>query len=175
MTEVVVERRSEQPLSHADFVSMSAAASGCLDLHRVLWRGSQLSADGHELICHFSAADLESVRLALKMQGPLRAEIWACAPRDAPGLGASELAQGNVFASWRFDEPPALEQLESIDASNAVCLQNHRVRSLRTFIAQSRRRVIGLYQAADAESLRLALREAKWPVERIWPYRQYLP
>jgi len=175
MTEVLVERRSEQPLTDADFVRMSAAASGCLHLHRVQWRGTQLSADGRELVCRFSAADLESVRLVLKTQGSLRAQVWACTVRDAPGLTAAELAQGNVFASWRFDEAVAPEELEAIDASNAVCQRNHRVRILRSFVASDHRRVVCLCQAADAESVRLALRDAKRPVERAWAYRQYLP
>jgi hypothetical protein len=175
MTEVVVERHSEQPLTDADFVRMSAAASGCLELHRVQWRGTQVSADGRDLICQFSAADLESVRLVLRTQGSLRAEVWACTVRDAPGLTPAELAQSNVFASWRFREPVALEELEAIDAGNAVCQRNHRVRILRTFVESDRRRVVCLCQAADAESVRLALRDAKRPVERVWSYRQYLP
>jgi hypothetical protein len=175
MTEVLVERHSEQPLTDADFVRMSAAAGGCLELHRVEWRGTQLSADGRELVCQFSAADLESVRLVLKTQGSLRARVWACTVRDAPGLSPAELAQSSVFASWSLDEPAALEELEAIDASNAVCQRNHRVRILRTFIANDRRRVVCLCRAADAESVRLALRDAVRPVERVWAYRQYLP
>jgi hypothetical protein len=175
MTEVLVERHSEQPLTHADFVRMSTAASGCLELHRVHWRGSQVSADGRELVCQFSAADLESVRLVLKTQGSLRAQVWPCTLRDAPGLSPSELAESNVFASWSFEEPITLEELESIDPSSSVCLRNHRVRILRTFVASDRRRVVCLCQAADAESVRLALRDTTRPVERVWAYRQYLP
>ncbi|HEY0463366.1 MAG TPA: nickel-binding protein [Polyangiaceae bacterium] len=175
MTEVLVERHAEQPLSELSMFRMSEAGSGCMDLHRVHWNRSLLSADGRELICHFSAADLESVRLVLKAQGSLRAEVWACSWRDAPGLSAHELAQANVFASWRFNAPIAPEELESIDASAAVCLRNHRVRFLRTFLASDRRRVICLCLAADAESVRLALRDAKPPVERVWAFRHFQP
>ena len=113
--------------------------------------------------------------MVLRAQSSLRAEVWSCTLRDAPGLDQEQLARANVFASWRFDDPVALEELDSIDASAAVCLRNHRVRLLRTFIANDRRRVICLCLAADAESVRLALRDAKRPVERIWPLRQFYP
>jgi len=175
MTEVLVERHASEPLTEWELAAMSEAGSGCLDLHRVEWHRTLLSADGRELICHFTGADLESIRMVLKAQGSLRAEIWPCTWRNAPGLTHEELAQANVFASWRFDEPVELEELESIDASATVCLQNHRVRFLRTFISADRRRVICLCLAADAESVRLALRDAKRPVERIFPFRQFHP
>jgi hypothetical protein len=175
MTEVLVERHAPEPLSEWQLATMSEAGSGCLDLHRVEWHRTLLSADARELICHFTAADLESVRSVLRAQSSLRGEVWACTRRDAPGLSNAELLQANVFASWRFDEPVALEELEELDASTAVCLQNHRVRFLRTFISADRRRVVCLCLAADAESVRLALRDSKRPVERIFPFRQFNP
>jgi len=175
MTDVLVERHAPEPLSEQGLLEMSEAGHGCMDLHRVHWNRTLLSADGRELICHFTAVDLESVRLVLRAQSSLRAEVWPCTLRDAPGLRPEQLAEANVFASWRFNEPVALEEIESIDASAAVCLSNHRVRLLRTFIANDRRRVICLCLAADAESVRLALRDAKRPVERIWPFLQFYP
>ncbi len=175
MTEVLVERYAEQPLTDWELATMSENGSGCLDLHRVKWNRTLLSADARELVCHFTAADLESVRMVLKAQSSLRAEVRACTLRDAPGLTNDELAQANVFASWRFNGPVALEELESIDASAAVCLRNHRVRFLRTFIASDRQRAICLCLAADAESVRLALRDAARPVERVWAFRQFHP
>ena len=175
MTEVLVERHAPQPLTAADIAQMIEDAAGCGGIHRVDRHLSLLSTDGRELLCHFSSPDLESVRLALKAQRPMPAEVWACSLRDAPDLTADELAQTNVLASWRFEAPVAFEELESIDASRAVCLRTHRVRFLRTFVASDRRRVICLCQAADAESVRLALRESKQPVERVWAFRQFLP
>jgi len=175
MTEVLVERHMEEPLSDQALAIMSALGRGCLDLHRVNWHRTLLSADRHELVCHFTAADLESVRMVVKAQGPMRGKVWSCGSRDTPGLSTEELARANVFASWSFDEPVALEELESIDASAAVCLRNHRVRFLRSFVASDRRRVIGLCLAADAESVRIALRDAQRPVERVWAFQQFHP
>jgi hypothetical protein len=175
MTEVLVERHAERPLNDADLAQMREDAEKCSSIHRVKRHSTLLSADGRELICHFSSPDLESVRLAIKSQRPLPAEVWACSVRDAAGLTAGELVQANVLASWRLTAPVALEELAAIDASAAVCLHNHRVRLLRTFVSNDRRRVLGLFQAADAESVRLALREAEPPVECVWAFRQFLP
>jgi len=175
MTEVLVERHAERPLNEADLVQMRDDAVNCSNIHRVNRHSTLLSADGRQLLCHFSSPDLESVRLVIKAQRPLPAEVWACRVRDAAGLTAAELAQANVLASWRFTAPVALEELAPVDASAAVCLHNHRVRLLRTFVANDRRRVLGLFQAADAESVRLALREAEPPASCVWAFRQFLP
>ena len=175
MTEVLVERHLEEPLTDQALATMSELGRGCLDLHRVEWYRTLLSADRRELVCHFAAADLESVRMVVKAQGPVRGKVWSCSSRDTPGLSHDELARANVFASWSFAEPVALDELESIDASAAVCLHNHRVRFFRTFIASDRRRVICLGLAADAESVRIALRDATRPVERVWAFQQFQP
>jgi hypothetical protein len=175
MTEVLVERYAPEPLTDWDLARMSEDGAGCLALHRVHWNRTLLSADGRELVCHYSGADLESIRMVLKAQGSLRAEIWSCTWRNAAGITNDDLGRANVFASWRFDEPVPLEELESIDTSASFCLQNHRVRFLRTFISSDRRRLFCLCQAADAESTRLALRDAERPVERVFAFRQFHP
>jgi uncharacterized protein DUF4242 len=175
MTDVLVERHAEEPLSDAEIARMAEAGGACREAHRVRWKGTLLSADARDLICHFAAADLESVRWVVKAQGTLRARIWSCTLRDQPDLTADELAQSNVYVSWQFDEPIAAEELESIEENGAVCLSSHRVRFLRTFVSNDRRRVVCLCRAADAESVRLALREAKPAVERVWPFRHIIP
>ena len=175
MTEVLVDRRIDQPHTDAEIQQLLDDSADCRDIYRLDRHRSLLSADRRQLICHLSSPDLESVRRALKTQGPLTADVWSCTLRDAPGLTNEELAQANVWASWRFEIPVAIEELESIDPSGSVCLRTHRVRLLRAFISTDRRRVSCLCQAADAESVRLALRESKWPVDRVWAFRQFLP
>ena len=158
MTNVLVERHMDEPLSELELFRMSEAGQSCLELHRVRWDRSLLSADARELICHFDAADLESVRMVLRAQSSQRAEVWPCTLRDAPGLDQEQLARANVFASWRFNEPIALEELDSIDASAAVCLTQspcaltahvHRQRSPTRDLSVSRcRRRVGTARPA---------------------------
>ncbi|MEO8179024.1 MAG: hypothetical protein ABI895_09345 [Deltaproteobacteria bacterium] len=174
MTEVLVERHRDEPLTDADMARMIEQGSGCLALHRVRWNRSLLSSDGRELLCHFSSVDAESVRLALRALGSLHAVAWACTVHDAPGLTGDELARANVLVSSRFEAPLAFEELTS-QGDGAACLLNHRVRFVRTLLSTDRRRRISLCQAPDAESVRVALREAQAPVERVWAFRQFRP
>lgn len=174
MTEVLVESHWEVPRTDADVAMMIEDGSGCLALHRVRRNRSLLSADGRELVCHFSAADAESVRIALRALGAPRCSAWAGTLHDAPGLTDDELAQANVLVGSKFESSIGFLELAS-EGDGAPCLQNHRVRFVRTFVSTDRRRMISLCRAPDAESVRIALREAKAPVERVWAFRQFHP
>ena len=115
MTDILVERHWDRALSDADMHTMLASAADCLGLHRVGWHGSRLSADGHELFCHFSAADAESVRIALNKAGSPRGQVWAGTVHDAPGITDDELARANVLVCRRFEEPVAWEEIQAAE------------------------------------------------------------
>jgi hypothetical protein len=172
MTEVLVESHWEEPRTDADVAMMIERGSGCLALHRVHRNRSLLSADGRELICHFTAVDAESVRIALRALGALTCSAWAGTQHDAPDLTDDELARANVLVSSRFEEPVEHAALVS-EGAGSMCLLNHRVRFVRTFVSIDRRRMISLCHAPDAESVRIALREAKAPMARVWAFRQF--
>jgi hypothetical protein len=174
MTEILVESHWEQPLADADVRRMFARSGGCLALHRVHRNSSLLSADGRELVCHFSSVDAESVRLALRTLNAPCGTLWACTMHDAAGFTGDELAQANVLVSSRFEAPVAIAELMSL-GDGALCLQNHRVRFVRTFLSTDGRRAISVCRSPDAESVRIALREAKVAAERVWAFRQFLP
>ena len=174
MTEVIVERHPDQAMTAADATAIIEGGSDCRAIHRLTWHRSVLSADGQRMMCHLTSPDLESVRIALK-SGPqlIKTEIWACSVRDAPGLTEVELAQANVLVSFRFEQPMTPAELEAIEGYGGVCLQSHRVRLLRAFVASDQRRVLCLCLAPDAESVRLALRDATPPFERICAFQQF--
>jgi hypothetical protein len=174
MTEILVESHWERPLTDADVRRMFAVSGGCLALHRVHRNRSLLSADGRELVCHFSSVDAESVRLALRTLNAPCGTLWACTVHDAPGLTGDELAQANVLVSSRFEAPVSAESVTSL-GEGSTCLQDHRVRCVRTFLSADGRRSIALCRAPDAESVRIAWREAEATAERVWAFRQFLP
>jgi hypothetical protein len=174
MTEVLVERHWDKPLTDKDMATMIEDGSGCMALHRVHWKGSLLSVDGRELLCHFSSPDAESVRIGLQALRSPRGAVWAVTVQDAPGVTVDDLARANVLVSSRFEAPVAFHELTS-QGDGALCLRSHRVRFVRTLLSTDRRRMISLAVAPDAESVRIALREAKAPVERVWAFRQYCP
>jgi len=174
MTEVIIERHPDQPLTAADALAIVEGGIDCRAIHRLTWHRSLLAADGWQMICHVSSPDLESVRIALKSgPKPARTEVWSCTVRDTSELTPADLAQANVLARWKFDEPVTAEELESIEGYGGACLRDHRVRTLRTFISSDRRRVLCLCQAADAESVRIALRELKPSAERVCAFQQF--
>lgn len=175
MTDVFVERHWDEALTDADLQAMFERSGGCLELHRCAWRGSELSADGKDLFCHFSAPDAESVRLALHQAGSPRGSVWAGSVHDAPGLTVADLAKANVLVSRRFDKPAVFEVIQALEDAGKGCLETHRVRFVRTYFSTDRTRMICLYRAPDAESVRIAQREAGMPVERVWAFRQFRP
>jgi hypothetical protein len=174
MTEVIIERHPDRPLTAADANAIIDGGNECRDIHRLTWHRSLLSADGQRMTCHVTSPDLESVRIALKSAPePMKAEVWACTVRDAPGFTQAELERANVMVSFRFEQPMTPAELESIEGYGGMCLQSHRVRLLRAYVASDRRRVLCLCLAADAESVRLALRETSPPFERICAFQQF--
>jgi hypothetical protein len=175
MTDIIVERHWEPPVTATDIREMLATAGGCLATHRCEWRGSLLSADGRDLFCHFTGPDAESVRLALHEGGSPRGSVWAGTVHDAPDFTADALAQANVLVGRRFEQPAVLAEIQAIEDAGAGCLQTHRVRFIRTYFSRDRKRMMCLYQAPDAESVRIAQREAGMPVERVWAIRQFRP
>jgi hypothetical protein len=174
MTEVIIERHPDRPLTPADANAIIERGNDCRAIHRLTWHRSLLSADGQQMICHLTSPDVESVRIALKSSPLLmKVDVWGCTVRDAPDLELAELAQANVLASFRFEQPVTPEQLTAIEGCGGTCLQNHRVRMLRTFVASNGRRVLCLCLAADAESVRIALRDSQPPVERIYALQHF--
>lgn len=149
---------------------MADVAGDCLDAHGVEWRQSFLATDGRRMLCWFSAPDAESARLAFRQAGGAAGPLWPGTVHDGPAP-----AVANVLVERRFPAPVALAAIQAIEDAAAGCLETHRVRSVRTFLARDRRRMICLYQAPDAESVRLAQRQAGMPVERVWAFRPVRP
>ena len=73
-----------------------------------------------------------------------------------------------VVVERGFAEPVAFEDVQAIEDRGAGCLEAHGVRFVRSFFSRDRRRMVCLYDAPDAESVRLVQREAGLPFERAW-------
>ena len=172
---VILERSWDPPLTEADMQTMATMPQDCFELHRVAWRGSMLSADGRDLVCHFAAPDAESARIALQQVGADVARLWPGTMHDAPGVSGDDIPPGNVAVTRRFDAPVEFAGIQALEEAAAACLELHRVRFLRSFFSSDRRHMICVYRAPDAESVRLAQREAQMPVEKVWSFRRYGP
>ena len=170
MNHIILERRFDPTLLPEDFRQMALEASGCMPLYQVKWHESLLALDGSRLLCRFEAPDAESVR-QISRDPRTRSKIaWTGTLHDTGREGSA-----NVVVARSFDEPTTVEALQAIEDASAWCLEQRQVTFLRTFFSADCRRMMCLYSAPDAESVREAQREARMPVEGVWACQHYTP
>jgi len=165
-----LERTFTEPMTGVDVDAMETGAVECFELHRVDWRQSFLSLDGRHMVCWFTAPDAESVRIALRQAGADIRVLWSGTVHDAPMA-----VDANVVVERSFDEPVTLEAIQSIEDAGAWCLEAYRVSFARTLFSREGTRMLCLYRAPDAESVRLAQLRATVPFDRVWGFRSVRP
>ena len=74
-----------------------------------------------------------------------------------------------------FDPGVTLQDLRLLDESSGWCKEAHGVRLLQSYVSADGRRVICVYEAPDAEAVRLANRKAGAPFETVWRAAVYRP
>jgi hypothetical protein len=87
MVDVFVKRTFDSSVTRNDvheLVNKLDEAGGCLALHKVQWWENVLATDGHSMICRFTAADAESVRLALRRANVSFNSVWSRGPAEIP-------------------------------------------------------------------------------------------
>ena len=174
MAEIFLERSYETPVSASDVLAMAKKAGGCYDLHRIEWQGSLLAAGGRKLLCRFRAPDAESVRIAMRDMRATFGRLWTGSVHDAPGFTEADHGKANVVIERTFDPPVTEADIQKAE-KEGWCAQAHRVTFMRTYVSDDRRRMICLYQAPDAESVRLAQRLMTMPVDAIWAFTAIRP
>ena len=175
MADVFLEQRFDPPVTVAGLLEQFTLANNCFEIHRISWQASLLSADGERSVCQFSCADPESLRIALRQVGATVESIWSGTIHQAPGLSTAMQRSANVIVTRRFDEPVKLQSVQAIEDAGIWCLEAHKVKFIRTFFSRDRKRMICLYCAPDAESVRLAQRQAGMPVDRVWSFNPVCP
>lgn len=73
-----------------------------------------------------------------------------------------------VIVERVFDEPISYEELQAREEANAWCLEAYNVTYLRTYVSADSKRMICLFEAPDAESVRAANRQAGLPFDKVW-------
>lgn len=76
MTNVILERRFDPPLTDERFAEISQRLKPCLDRSGVIWVRSHLSGNRKRLICHFRAPDADAVRGALRQARLDHERVW---------------------------------------------------------------------------------------------------
>jgi len=170
MTHVILERRFDPPTTLDEFRESVARQEGCMALYDIDWQCSLMSRDRKRLICWFQGADVESVRTALRKNDVDTRVMWGSTLHLAPNLAMDALGRANVVVERRFDAPTTLGAIQAIEDAGIGCLQMRDVEFIYTLFSADRRRMICMYQAPDAESVRQAQHEAGMPVEAVWAF-----
>lgn len=168
MVDVILEREFDPAMSPEDFTAMAMASADCMSLYRVDWQESLLARVGDRLLCRFRAPDIESVRMLVRDYQARSRVAWSGTVHDT----GRELP-ANVVVERRFEQPASFEELQAREDAGAWCLEQRQVTFLRTFFSGDQRRMICLYHAPDAESVRQAQQQAQMPVERAWACSRY--
>ena len=175
MTDMFLERNFDQALSPADILQLVGEAGDCFGIHRVVWRESLLSSDCHRMFCWFSAADMESARIAMRQIGTDTNVFWRGSVHTAPGVVEEDIASANVLVERSFEKAVALQDIQDLEDAGIGCLETRNVRFIRTYFSADQTRMICLYAAPDAESVRQAQREAGVPFVDAWTFQAIRP
>jgi hypothetical protein len=170
MTTVVMERGFNAAIDERDFQLMSAGLADCVMIYRAHWLESFLALDGTSLTCCFTAPDTESIRMMSRGDASDRKQVWAGTAHAGQSAGLA-----NVAVERRFEAPVTLESLQALENAANWCLQQHKVTFLRTYFSADRKNMVCLYDAPDAESVRIAQQQAGMPFNRVWSCRNYTP
>lgn len=85
-----------------------------------------------------------------------------------PADPSSEPNRELVVVERTFPEPVEFDVLQSLEDRFAWCSEQHQVTFVGSYFSSDRRRMICLYRAPDAESVRTVNRTAGMPFDRVW-------
>ena len=73
-----------------------------------------------------------------------------------------------VVVERSFPEPVGFPEIQEMEVRGAGCLAAHGVRFLKSYFSLDRRRMICLYEAPDAESVRESQTKIGAPFDTVW-------
>jgi hypothetical protein len=177
MEYVIFEKRFAPPICAAEYPGIFAANRWCFELHRAEHLRAHVAVDGHKTVCVFRAPDAESVRTSARTGGLDFEFTWPAnrmtPPPEVNAPRPPDRAPLHVVER-SFAAPVSFESIQEIEDRGAWCLEAHRVRFAYTYFSFDRRRMLCMYEAPDAESVRRAQAQAGLPFDRVWPATLYL-
>jgi len=170
MVEVVVERHFEDPVEFSAIQALEDRGAWCLQEHHVRFLRTWFSKDRRRMVCFYEAPDAESVRIAQRKAGMPLDRVWTSTRNPVPeGWPDPPTApREHVVIERTFEEPISRAAVAALFEKGGECLPRHRVTYLGGYIAPDGRRMLCLFVAPDAESVRIANRESDAPFDRAW-------
>ena len=169
MTDVVMQREFDHALDKEEFYAMARDAMGCLDIYRADWNESFMASDGSKLLCRFQAPDSEAIRSLSRGDGASDKKVWSGEVHDASEGAVS------VVVERTFDEAVDLADIQAMEDAVSWCLEQHRVEFVRSLFSNDNKRMLCLYRAPDAESVRRTQEQGGLPFDSIWACVHFTP
>jgi len=165
---VVVERRFENPVRFEDIQGLEGAGAACLSTHGVRFLHTYLSRDCKRMLCVYEAPDAESVRMAESQAGVPFDAAWTCQRlrRDSPSIDAA--AQEYVVVERAFPAAVTPDFASEAFQRSGWCFDMHRTAHLESYLANDGFRMICVFRAPDAESVRNANNQAGGQYVDLW-------
>ncbi len=170
MSDLILERTFDNPISRHDVRSMALDLSSCMNIYGITWKESLLSKGGKKMFCHFEAPDAEALRNAFQhINNPVKLVYpVSIHETDEPG-------EFNVVVERIFPEAVNFDDVAAIEERGAWCLEAHDVLFVKTFFSRDRKRMVCLYKAPDAEAVRMAQLKAQMPFSGVWSFLHLTP
>lgn len=175
MADIFVERVFDSPLRADQLEGPRMARASRLAALDVIWRESLLDRNGRRMLCRFAAPDEATVCDALRQEAVRVEALWSGSiyTPAAPSSSAPPAAgSARVLVQHRVEEPVTFADLRTVENLCAWCLETHRIALVRMLLSVDFKRIVYLYRAPDAESVRLAHRQAGLGLDLVWPYTE---
>ena len=167
MENVIVERVLDQPMMADRLRAVQEQMRWCLEQNRVSCVRTYLSPDGRRMACFFQAPDAEAVRRVNQQARMPMKSVWIAGIYGPAAEGNDETGTA-VIVERTFAQPESFEDLAAREEAGSWCLDLHRVRYLRSYFSADRKRMLCLYVAPDAESVRRAQKQIGLPFDEVW-------
>jgi hypothetical protein len=171
MAIIVVEQDLDAPKTPEDVSRLLRSSEGCMALNGVRAIRHYLSADGQRLTGLFDAPDAEAVRRAIRPDASgWAARVWAASSVETttPGRGRVAGSRSLVVVERSHATPTALEAVRPSKETLWLCFELRDVRHVATYAALDGMRVVCVFDAPDAETVRVANRNAGMAFDVAW-------
>ena len=73
-----------------------------------------------------------------------------------------------IIVERHLADAPDFEAVQAMEDAVAWCLEEHRVKFIRSYFSGDKQTMVCEYEAPDAEAVRIVQRTGNLPFERIW-------
>jgi hypothetical protein len=173
---VVVERAFEVPAVLSELQAAEDAVAWCLQQYRVSFVHSYVSLDKRSAICIYRAPDAESVVSTQRTAGLPVLRAWSAdvITNEQRQFGARP-NMATVLVERDFDRPLTRQDIQASFEQGKSCFNIHRAEWLQSYHSRSGTRLLCVYEAPDAESLRIAARDLGDGSPRIYSATVHTP